>query len=112
MPQLPRHKFWDGFIERGVAVDHKDDGFQISRLDKQDCRPVLDHNREMMAAGGSRTGSFGKFELCIPELELHNLKRRYPDLASPDMQTRVKAWKKYIRSVESKPWRVSQRRYN
>ena len=112
MAQSQQSKFFDGVAEQRISVDHHDEGFKISRLAKQDCKPVLDHNKAVMAEGGSRTGSFGKFELCIPELELANIKRRFPDLTSPDMQIRVKAWKKYIRMAESKPWRVSQRRYD
>jgi len=107
-----QHKFYDGVVDHGVSVDHTPDGFQISRLDHQDCSDVLAHNREVMANGGARTLSFGKSELLIPELELRNLKKRYPDLAAPDMQIRVRAWKRFIRSAESKPWRVSQRKYN
>jgi len=111
-PRLQHHKFWDGLIEHGISVDHNPDGFQISRVARQDCSAIIEHNREVMAAGGSRTASFGKVELSIPELELRNLKKRYPDLAAPDMQIRVRAWKRFIRSAESKPWRVSQRKYN
>ena len=107
-----QHSFYDGIANHSISADHTTEGFTISRVDHQDCKPILDHNREVMAQGGSRTTSFGKFELCIPSLELANIKKRFPDLEAPDMQIRVRAWKKYIASAESKPWRVSQRRYN
>ena len=101
--------FFDGVTKHMVSVDQNHGGgFQMYRLDTQDCRPIIEHNNELMLRGGSRTGLFGKIELCIPELELYNLKRRFPDLASHDRDIRVKAWRKYIRLAESRPWRVSK----
>ncbi len=103
--------FYDGLIRHDLSIDQDRSGFKLHRLDTQDCAPILDHNNEVMAQGGSRTGSFGKVELCIPELELYNLKKRYPDLESKDKEIRVKAWKKYIATAEARPWKVSQNRY-
>lgn len=105
--------FFDGVVNQSVAVDHGDggDGFKLHALTHQDCSEIMEHNKQAMATGGSKTLSFGKAELCIPELVLSNLKKQYPELEAPDMQIRVKAWKKYLRSADSKPWRVSVKKY-
>jgi len=103
--------FFDGAVNHSLSVDQDRSGFQLFRHDVQDCAPILDHNREVVAQGGSRAMSFGKVELCIPELELYNLKQRFPDLASLDRDIRLKAWKQYLRLAESRPWRVSVPKY-
>ena len=103
--------FFDGVVNHSLSVDQHRGGFQLTRHDMQDCAPILDHNRKIMAQGCSRTTSFGKVELCIPELELYNIKARFPDMASPDRDIKLKAWKKYLRMAESKPWRVSVPKY-
>ena len=102
---------FDGVVRKSVVVEPESEGGRITALTHQDCSAVLDHNKEVMAQGGARSLSFGKAELCIPELVLAKLKKKYPDLAAPDMQIRVKAWKKFLASSESKPWRVSTPRY-
>lgn len=109
--QLPQADaaFFDGVVTRSLAVDH--DGV-INAVSHQDCRAILDHNKEVMASGGSRTTSFGKVELCIPEVELHRLKKRYPDLGSPDKEIKLKAWKRFIGTAEAKPFKVSQPKYS
>lgn len=49
---------------------------------------------------------WGRVELEIPTLQLDKLKRRYPDLGSPDSGIKLKAWKTFLRSAESRPYRV------
>ena len=108
----PDAHIFDDVVNKSLNVDADGKGMVISSLTHQDCTDILDHNKEVMAGGGSRTASFGKVELCIPELELANIKKRFPDLIAPDMEIRVRAWKKYLALAESKPWRVSQPRYH
>lgn len=107
----PDAHVYDEVVNKSLNVESDGKGLVISSLAHQDCRDILDHNKEVMAAGGARTATFGKVELCIPELELANIKKRFPDLVAPDMGIRVRAWKKYLKLAESKPWRVSQARY-
>ena len=47
------------------------------------------------------------WSLSFPEFDYHMLLRRKPDLASPDAEISTRAWKKYISSSESKPYRVT-----
>jgi len=102
---------FDGVVESSLNIDHAGDQLLLSRLDKQDCSEILKHNQEMLDAGGSQSGSFGKVELCIPFLVLEKLKRKYPDLKSPDREIRVKAWKRFISTAEARPWKVSRDKY-
>lgn len=55
--------------------------------------------------GSVRDLSFGRPVLTIPDLDLHRLFRIYPDLACPDAEIKTKAWLKFMRSSESKPYR-------
>lgn len=102
---------FDGVVESSLNLDHSGDGFTVARIDKQDCSEILKHNQEMLDAGGSQSGSFGKVELCIPFLVLEKLKRKYPDLKSQDREIRLKAWKRFISTAEAKPWKVSRDKY-
>jgi hypothetical protein len=52
---------------------------------------------------------WGRAELEIPIIQLDNLKRRYPELASPDAETKTRAWKRFAASPESAPYRVRGR---
>ena len=49
-------------------------------------------------------------ELQIPEMAYHLLIRKHPDLGSNDNDIATKAWKKFIASSESKPYRVKKKR--
>lgn len=53
--------------------------------------------------------SFGVSELEIPVGILHFLKRKYPDLDSKDSGIKTRAWKRFIASPESKPFRTRNR---
>ena len=44
--------------------------------------------------------------LSLPEFEYYMLIKKYPDLNSPDHEIKTRAWKTYLRSAESKPYRV------
>jgi len=55
---------------------------------------------------------WGRPELEIPAIDLHFLTKANPDLASRDATTKTKAWKKFIASPESLPYRVRARGRN
>ena len=98
-------------VRSSLYVDHDAGGFQFSRQDSQDISEIRDFANEMLMDGGSRTTQIGKSELLIPTLVLRQLKKKYPDLDSPDRMTKVRAWKKFLASTESKPWRTSRPKY-
>ncbi|MCP4169338.1 MAG: hypothetical protein GY758_01040 [Fuerstiella sp.] len=72
---------------------------------------VVKQNQEVLDRGGSRSLSFGQMALQIPMSHLHALKRKYPDLASKDGETHERAWKKFARTTEAKPYIVSRPKY-
>lgn len=51
---------------------------------------------------------FGYLALSIPEFDYYVLQQRFPDLKSPDHEIRLKAWKKFIASPLSEPYRVNR----
>jgi hypothetical protein len=57
----------------------------------------------------AKTLDWGRAELEIPIIQLENLKRRYPELGSPDHETKTRAWKRFAASPESLPYRVRGR---
>lgn len=57
-----------------------------------------------------KTPDFAGLELSIPELDYYCLLERFPDLKAPDNATKLAAWKKFIRSPLSEPYRIHRRR--
>ena len=68
---------------------------------------IVTENSEVRARGGSRMMEWGQHQLQIPNRVLAQLMLRYPELNSPDPETKTKAWKKYLRSNASKPYRTN-----
>lgn len=54
----------------------------------------------------------GRVVLSIPELDFYVLKHRFPDLASPDNEIRTRAYKKFLASPLSEPYRINRRGYD
>jgi len=46
------------------------------------------------------------WELSIPLVDYYALRTKYPDLKSTDPLTRTLAWKKFLGSAESLPYKV------
>lgn len=47
---------------------------------------------------------------CIPALDWEVLKRRFPELISPDTQIQKQAWDIFMAHPASEPYRVKERR--
>lgn len=70
-------------------------------------REILEFNQALRADPARiRRLKWAKPQLQIPELDLYRLKHLYPELDSPDAEIRLKAWKRFMASSESKPYRV------
>jgi len=111
-PHLKPHaRIYDEVVDQSLHIEADGKGMKIHSVTHQDVGPILEHNKTVMREGGSRTLSFGKSELVIPEVVLTRLKKKYPELQAPDMEIRVKAWKRFLASSESRPWRVSTKKY-
>jgi hypothetical protein len=57
----------------------------------------------------ARKMAWGQPALEIPELDLAMLKLRNPDLDAPDRATKLAAWRRFMASPESAPYRVQAR---
>ncbi|MFM2447139.1 MAG: hypothetical protein RI936_1586, partial [Pseudomonadota bacterium] len=55
----------------------------------------------------ARTLDWGKLALRIPVEDYAELRRRNPSLAAADATERTRAWRAFIASPESAPYRVS-----
>ena len=72
-------------------------------------KAVLEETRELRNLGVTFDVPFGRVALNIPQLDFQRLIKIYPDLNSPDGHTQTRAWRKFIRSSESKPYRLSEK---
>jgi hypothetical protein len=52
----------------------------------------------------------GRWALSVPYVDWLELRRKYPDLASPDGQIKSAAWLRFIQSDESAPYRMREGR--
>jgi len=60
----------------------------------QKCEPMQDRE------------GLGRWALSIPFLHWVELRRKYPELASPDAAIKSRAYARFMRSAESIPYRV------
>ena len=68
-------------------------------------KAILEAIKQRRNAGTMIDAPFGRCELSIPELDYHRLIRAYPALNSHDTVEQTKAWKRFLRSAESEPYR-------
>lgn len=68
---------------------------------------IITENREVTSRGGSRMMEWGQHQLQIPTMHLKALKLKYPELDSSDADIKLRAWKRFLRSAESKPYRTA-----
>ena len=73
----------------------------------EDRRTVLRHIREMREQKMVRRTDVLRWALSIPRVDRYLLGVKYPDLNSRDAETRTRAWKKFMASSESRPYRVT-----
>lgn len=72
---------------------------------------VLKEAQEVYDRGGSRHMDWGGMQLYWPPGHREYWGRVYPDLDSDDGEIKLKAFNKFLRSPESKPYRVSRQKY-
>ncbi len=87
--------------------------FEHGHLVRENYQPSrkaeLEYTRELRKLGVNFDVGFGRVALNIPQLDYQRLLKIYPDLASPDGHTSTKAWQKFMRSSESKPYHLSEK---
>lgn len=72
-------------------------------------RSLLDTVQAIRNDRRARTLPWGRAELEIPEVDLHFLKKANPDLDSRDGEIKRRAWRKFLGSPESLPYRTRGR---
>ena len=72
---------------------------------------VLKLNQEVLDSGGARHMDWGGMALQFPAGHQSFWESKYPELDSPDADIQLAAWNKFLRSDESKPYRVSKPKY-
>lgn len=102
-------RFTDGIMEREIIFD----GDQVHGLltqNKQSRQLILERNLRLRNEPGALNHmGFMGLELTIPQEDYYNLLKKYPDLNSRDSLTHSLAWKKFMGSAESVPYRVRAR---
>lgn len=75
-------------------------------------RSLLDGVQTVRQDRLARKMPWGEPSLEIPLVDMHFLKKANPDLDSLDGETKTKAWKRFLASPESLPYRVRGRGRN
>lgn len=92
-----------------VVTPHQDGNRVVFDWQQPGWDRILEGLKEVRDRGLTRGLSFGVTELEIPVGMLYFLKRRFPDLDSPDSMIKTAAWKKFLASPMSKPFRTRNR---
>ena len=102
VPSQPKHDD----VRTRVWFEHG----HIVRENYQPTRKAeLEYTQELRKLGVNFDVGFGRVALNIPQLDYQRLLKAYPDLASPDGHTQTKAWQKFMRTSESKPYHLSEK---
>lgn len=76
------------------------------RLTQPSRDAVMEAIKTVRNEGAVRKQDVMRWELSIPLIDRELLGIKYPDLNSPDGKIRSAAWKRFIASEESRPYRV------
>lgn len=87
---------------------HADGEIQVGKT-QRNRGAILEENKVIRNNGLCRNMEWGAPALRIPEVDYIKLVKKYPDLASRDNLTRSLAWKKFLQSTESTPYRLDDR---
>jgi len=105
---MSREFFWGGdagnSLKQSLSLH---DGYVLSEVHQPERDAIMAETQAIRTHDTPPDDlSFGRWCLRIPELDLMLLKRKYPELDSKDGQIKTQAWKKFLSSSESKPYRV------
>lgn len=92
------------FREEYKFQEHE--GRLYRRLSQPSRDLVLSTVEAMRREQAVRKSNVLRWELSIPIIDHMILVKKYPELASAEPQTKARAWKKFIRSEESRIYRV------
>jgi len=103
--KVARNNLGDGLVQ-DVHVQPHESKLYVNTYGPGDLQ-ALRANESMRKAGGARdTEGLGRLALSIPPGHYMALIRANPDLNSPDAKVQTAAWRRFIASPESLPYRV------
>ena len=108
---MPLHPIQDAvFYEDGWKLDYRvchHENRLYRKLTQPDRHLILSRNAELRKNPGVITDlSFGRYHLSIPLEDYEVLKKKYPVIVRGSNAERTAFYKRFIRSVESIPYRV------
>jgi hypothetical protein len=104
---VARDFFWQGEAGSGLIQSLSlEDGKVLSEVYDPNRNAAMGYIADMRSSADIQDMSWGRWQLSIPELDLMLLKRKYPELNSKDNDMKTRAWKRFLASSESKPYRV------
>ena len=112
MSRMSKHRFEsDGSVISESFID--DDGILHGRkhANQKERNDILRRNKKLRNEPDKirHLGSMG-LEMQIPKADFYYLTKKYPALKSVDQFERSLAWKKFMKSPESDPYRVRYRK--
>ena len=98
-------RFTDGVMIRDTVYD-SDGAHALLYQDPNQRKAILDRNQQLRKEDALTNMQHMGLELTIPLEDYYTLLRNYPDLKSPDKQTRDIAWRTFMGTSECTPYRV------
>jgi hypothetical protein len=98
----------DGVFLQELSVQAHTDELVV-RTDQVNRGQILSGNAILRSQFRQRRTDGLRLALRIPDEDIGELRRKYPELASRDAETRSRAWARFIQSSESAPYRVQDR---
>ena len=94
-----------------MASDFRGAAVEVLKIMQRRDYAILDSQMDCAKDVNLKDLSFGRLALSIPEDHYEVLKMLYPDIASPDAEIKLKAWKAFCISEESLPYKpnINQR---
>ena len=103
MLERPLIRDVNGMLIKRAVVD----GEAITATLDPNAERILQENEGIRNSGIVQQKADMHWALSMSTMQHSVLCKRYPDLASDDGEISTKAWKKFIRSTESKKYRVT-----
>lgn len=92
------------FVSKRVYQPHEDRIYR--QLSQPSRKLILERNAELRKNDVIKDLSFGRFIADIPLIDMENLRKKYPDLASHDSKIRSKALFNLLNSPEGRIYLV------
>jgi hypothetical protein len=105
---MPREYFWAGTggcnIQQSLSLE---DGKLLSETGQPERDQIMvDIANQRLADRKTKDLKMGRLYLEVPEMDLWQLKLKYPELGSKDAEIKTRAWKKFIHTTEAKPYLI------